>query len=137
MGEFANAFEKFFAAVDRKATRVVQIAFRDMYDDMQTPLHEGGLVPVDTGLLRKSLVISINGVPMTLGDYAHQMIERTIKLGDRITSYRHDVDYAEKQEFGFFLDNGEWFHGRFYTTQATDGWTDTYIPRATTQAFGV
>lgn len=127
---FADDLRHFEKSLEGEATGVVRDSFVMMYDAMQKPLQEpGGLVPVDTGLLRGSLVITINGVPVTLGDYNHRMAAPLIKLGDRIGSYRHDVHYAVKQEYGFMLDNGHWHHGRFYTTIAARGWSSRWVPQ--------
>ena len=116
--------------VEERATAIVQHATEEMYDAMQKPLHEGGLVPVDTGALRASLVFYINNVPITVGDYKHRLAIPRIKLGDTIFTHRVGIDYAEKQEYGFYMEDGSWFHGRFYTTQAAEGWVNTYIPSA-------
>ena len=122
MGQFANQISNWLDGTELNATEVVKNAATSMFDEMQTPLQQGGNMPVKTGRLRRSLSVGLNGVQRAIGSRAHVFVIPFMRLGDRLTTYRRNVPYATSQEYGFTLPSGAWFTGRFFTTLAVRGW---------------
>ena len=134
---FSAQIADFNAALKAEILRIVQDAATYMYDDMQTPLGLGGWTPVDTDTLRQSLQSSVNGVVLETGAFSYRGTLRRMKLGDRHSTGRarikkpdgQPMDYGEKQEYGFMLNNGIFFPGRRFTRGPTGMW-EKYVAMA-------
>lgn len=52
----------------RRMTAVFRESVHEVGDEANTTVHEGGKLPIDTGFLRSSYAVSLNGMPMGLGE---------------------------------------------------------------------
>ena len=121
--DLVAACKQFQGLVERKALETKRGAIGEMLDRMQTPIAQGGNMPVDTGRLQGSLQSYINGSLVTTGAFAHRAAIANLVLGQTFSVVRAPgVHYATAQEYGFTLPSGVWFQGRFYTTLAVRGW---------------
>lgn len=121
---FMKAIKKFVDTVEARALEVTQDAGISMYDLMQTPIGLGGLMPVDTHTLQRSLQSSINGTTTGTGAFSYRSSLQQLKLGDTHSTARarimrpdgRPMDYAVAQEY--------WGppEARHFTTGATSLW---------------
>lgn len=97
LGEWANKSEaRMLAVVQTSVERVCEIA--------QTPIAQGGRMPVDTGTLRNSFMSSLNGQIGLSGPETYVITIGQMELGD-IASFGWGglaADYAARQNYGFF-----------------------------------
>ncbi len=85
--------QKFIADVEAFAKktidqmeRVAKQSVQDVLEDAQTPVAQGGDMPVDTGFLRNSLVVRIGGTQRSKGGDDFILGLSTMKLGNTITA---------------------------------------------------
>lgn len=103
-GQIANARKAMTAVYRESAQRVIELA--------QTPVGQGGNMPVKTGFLRASGQAVLNGEPMGLVDrpagaetsYSYDagqvsLVIASAELSDRIT-FAYTAKYARAQEYG-------------------------------------
>src|SRR5690606_12512139 len=60
---FSGQVDDWVLATEKRLTAVLRESTRRVIEVMQTPVNEGGNMPIDTGFLRASLVVVVNGDP--------------------------------------------------------------------------
>lgn len=107
--KFSATVNGWVAESKERATAVFRQSVNDLVEEIQTPVAEGGFMPVDTGFLRASISASLNGElapmqPRPSGDesvaYAPGEVIATIanaEVGDVIT-FSYGAEYAIVQE---------------------------------------
>ncbi len=68
-----------------KMRRVAQASALDVFNDAQQPVAKGGSMPVDTGNLRNSLVVELNGVRVGEGADSYTLAITGFDIGDYVT----------------------------------------------------
>lgn len=66
-GSFAADLSRFAELTEDKMRRVMQASLQDVLTIAQTPVAQGGQMPVDTGFLRNSLVSELDGAEVAQG----------------------------------------------------------------------
>lgn len=125
---------RFAADIDdwvKQTQALLEAVFRqsaqDVIEYMQMPVAEGGNMPVDTGFLRASMQVSLEGVrPMTQANpggpkytynpEAAALVIMGAKLGDTIFA-SYTANYAAHQNYGT-----ESFAGRHFVGLAAQRW---------------
>jgi len=89
-----NDNRKFIADVkafaDKTADQMLRVAKQSLQDvirQAQTPVAQGGDMPVDTGFLRNSLVIEVNGGQTSEGGDSYILGISALQLGDPFQAY--------------------------------------------------
>lgn len=100
----------------RNADLVFKQSSQDVFEIAQTPVAQGGNMPVDTGFLRNSLVSGLNGTTAMTGADGYVMTIAGAELGDTIQGY-WTADYARHVEYGA---NGR--APRFFARNAAAQW---------------
>lgn len=108
---------KFSAQLDQWAnqtSRDLELIFKEsaqeLFTKAQTPVAQGGNMPVDTGFLRNSFVAGLNGSTSLTGPDAYVAAIAGAKLGDVVFG-GWTAKYAARIEFGF---SGQDSLGRTY-----------------------
>ena len=76
------------AFADKTADQMIRVArqsIQDVVRDAQTPVAQGGSMPVDTGFLRNSLVSEINTRPAGDGANSYTLALSALEIGDVFT----------------------------------------------------
>ncbi|MEO0721948.1 MAG: hypothetical protein AAFY43_07335 [Pseudomonadota bacterium] len=95
----------------------------------ETGTFQIGLVPVDTGELVLSQVVSINGGIVATGDPAYAAVLAGFEVGDTIEA-AFTAPHAPFMEYGFTADNGTLVSGRFFVREAVQQWSATVAATA-------
>lgn len=95
---FAATVEQWVAETVLAAEAVGRTAADNLLRDAQTPVAQGGNMPVDTGNLRNSLAVGVNVEP-TAPTPAYVAQLAGFSLGDTISA-RWTADYAPHVEYG-------------------------------------
>lgn len=108
---------KFAAQIDtwaNQTSRDLELIFKEsaqeLFSKAQTPVAQGGNMPVDTGFLRNSFVAGLNGSTSLTGPDAYVAAIAGAKLGDVVFG-GWTAKYAARIEFGF---SGQDSLGRTY-----------------------
>lgn len=111
------------ATIDRWASKIadrmddlVRQSAQDVFEIAQTPIAQGGRMPVDTAFLRNSLQTSLNGSTALSGAASYVLAVAQAKAGDTIFG-GWTAEYAAAQEFG---SNGR--APKFYMRNAAAQW---------------
>ena len=94
------------------AKKVVSYALQSVVEEAQTPVAQGGLMPVDTGFLRNSLRSAVNGAVVGDGVFAAAAILGKFEFGD-VLHFKWTAEYA-----GYVHDGTERQTGRFFMSTA-------------------
>lgn len=124
---FSGQIDDWVMATEQRMTAVLRESTRRVIEVMQTPVNEGGNMPIDTGFLRASLVVVINGDPppaRRISDGQKHMYNASaivleiakFNAGDRLVA-GYTADYARHVEYGA---NGH--AGRAFTRLASQQW---------------
>jgi len=81
-----------------KAERVAKQSIDDVIRIAQTPVAQGGDMPVDTGTLRNSIVSSLQGGIAAPGEGGVTLTIAQLKAGDTIT-FTWTADYARARHY--------------------------------------
>lgn len=106
---FAAQVDAWVRETEARMTAVFRQSAQEVVGEMQRPVGEGGRMPVDTGFLRSSLQVSLNGAPVPATrenpggihgapDVASLVISGA-ELGDRIVA-SYSANYAPAVEYG-------------------------------------
>ena len=106
---FAAQVSAFVAQTNERITAVFRESVQRVVEEMQTPVAAGGNMPVDTGFLRSSLMVT-NGSPTPMDKpnpggtfaYADGGVAMTIldaKIGDELFAC-YTANYAAALEYG-------------------------------------
>jgi len=108
---------KFEAQIDKwvnQTSKDLELIFKqsaqEVFSKAQTPVAQGGNMPVDTGFLRNSFVAGLNGSTSLKGPDAYVAAIAGAKLGDVVFG-GWTAKYAARIEFGF---SGQDSLGRTY-----------------------
>ncbi|RAI34530.1 HK97 gp10 family phage protein [Rhodoplanes serenus] len=117
---FAAQVDAWVRETEARMTAVFRQSAQEVIEEMQTPVGEGGRMPVDTGFLRSSLQVSLNADPVPAtrknDDGASaaapdvSMVVAGAEIGDTITA-SYSAVYARRIEYGFV---GQDSKGRTY-----------------------
>ena len=124
---FSGQIDDWVMQTQQRMTAVLRESARRVIEEMQKPVNEGGNMPIDTGFLRASLTVVINGEPPIadrISDgqrYAYNASVITLEIakfnaGDRMVA-AYTADYARHVEYG----TGE-RQGRGFTRLASQQW---------------
>ncbi|CAB4137321.1 hypothetical protein UFOVP317_27 [uncultured Caudovirales phage] len=91
--KFIADVERFGRLTVEKMLRVAKQSTDDVVREAQTPVAKGGNMPVDTGVLRNSLVTEVNGVEAGVGADSFVLGIAQLQLGDVLT-VAWTADYA-------------------------------------------
>lgn len=123
---------KFVADVDRfaeltkdKMLRVAKQSLQDVVRKAQTPVSQGGDMPVDTGFLRNSLVAEIGGVQRGRGADAYILALSSMELGDPFR-VAWTADYAVPRHYMVGVGQG----GGLWRDKAAQTWSMTVAKNA-------
>ena len=99
-----RGFHAAHLAFERKLDRLGLAVFRESAQDLarvaNTPIAQGGRMPVDTSNLRNSFVASKSGVPGS-GGSALELVLLDVRLGDSVWM-GWTAAYALRMEYGFY-----------------------------------
>ena len=106
---FAAQVDAWVRETEARMTAVFRQSAQETIEEMQTPVGEGGRMPVDTGFLRSSLQVSLNSEPVPAtrenpgGSHgapdAASLVIGGAEIGDRIVA-SYSAVYAPMIEYG-------------------------------------
>lgn len=102
----------------QKAEAITKQSIVDLCEIAQTPVAQGGKMPVDTGFLRNSFVSQLLGSSMLTGPDAFVLTVADFELGD-VYQCGWVAEYALSQEYG---SRGR--SGRHFARSAAQQWQD-------------
>lgn len=107
---FTASLRGWKAKTEEAMRNVMRASVQDVCEDMQTPVAQGGRMPVDTSYLRNSLASGLNGSfgPESPDSYVLTIAE--MDLGD-VARFGYGADYALFQEAGTSKMVGRHFMG--------------------------
>lgn len=112
MGTFTAQIKVFADGSKEKIEAVVKQSAQEVFSIAQTPIAQGGRMPVDTGFLRNSLAAELNGATVAGGADAYVLAVAGMELGDVIFA-GWTANYARVQEY---------MAGNFYMLGAAQQW---------------
>lgn len=113
---FAAKVKQFADLTREKLELVVKQSAQDMYSIAQTPVAQGGRMPVDTGFLRNSFVSGLNGTTNLTGPDAYVTAIAGMELGDTVFG-------GWTAEYARYVEDGAMGRpGRFYALGAAQEW---------------
>ena len=96
-------------AFERKANdamlRVAKASLQEVVRSAQTPVAQGGNMPVDTGFLRNSLVSELEGGFPTEGSDSYVLSIAQLKLGD-VIRFAWSAEYAIPRHYAVGVGQG-------------------------------
>lgn len=108
--KFAAQLDKWANQTSRDLELIFKESAQELFSKAQTPVAQGGNMPVDTGFLRNSFVSGLNGSTSLTGPDAYVAAIAGAKLGDVVFG-GWTAKYAARIEFGF---SGQDSLGRTY-----------------------
>lgn len=125
----------------RILTEIFRQSAQELMNEMQEPLKGGGHMPIETGFLRASLIVSRNGAlplmdrenpysarnSVTFNGAAAAAVIATAELGDTISA-GYSANYAAHQEYGTAK-----MAGRGFVRLAVQNWPQI-VARVTARA---
>ena len=131
---FADQVGQFVEKTQRNLDAVFKQSTQEVFEIAQTPKGAGGRMPVDTGNLRASLAMYLNGTPSAKGESGYSITVASAKFGDRIQGVYEGVDYALRMEYGFVGEDklGREYNqkGNFFVGNAVAQWDDIVTKNA-------
>lgn len=100
MSKFVADVKAFSDLSEKRISAVFKQSAQELFSMAQTPKGEGGNMPVDTGFLRNSLQMDINGMPVSEGSQSYTLAILNADFGDVITG-TYQAAYALRMEQGF------------------------------------
>lgn len=107
--DFAN-LDDFVTATEDRMLAVVQTSIERVCEIAQTPIQQGGRMPVDTSALRNSFQSSLNGSTSLTGPESYVLVIGQLEIGDT-ANFGWTAAHAARQNYGFV---GEDKLGRSY-----------------------
>jgi hypothetical protein len=114
---FTAAVDAFVGKTKDQMKRVVQQSAQDITRIAQTPVSQGGNMPVDTGALRNSLVSGLNGADVGKGEDSYTLAIAGYELGD-VISVAWTADYATARHYAVGVGQG----GGLWRDRAAQQW---------------
>lgn len=109
-GTFTAQLGAFRDKTKAQMKAVLTESVQDVVAEAQTPVAQGGRMPVDTGFLRNSLVSELNGAQVAQGAGSYALAAEGMEPGD-VARFGWTAEYALRMENGFV---GEDSLGRTY-----------------------
>lgn len=109
-GSFTVQMQAFRDKTKEQMRAVLQASVQDVIEEAQKPIAQGGRMPVDTGVLRNSLVSELNGAQVAQGAAGYTLAAAQIEPGD-VARFGWTAAHAMRQEYGFI---GEDSKGRSF-----------------------
>lgn len=110
---FAAQLSAFRDKTKEQCKAVLSASVQDVIQEAQTPIAQGGRMPVLDGHLRNSLVSELNGASVAQGPESYTLVAAEIEPGD-VARFGWTAAHAMRQEFGFV---GEDSLGRTFNQQ--------------------
>jgi hypothetical protein len=126
MKTFAAQLEKIEALTIDQMRRVVRQSAQDVISDAQTPVAQGGSMPVDTSFLRNSLATELNGSAVATGEDSYILAIAQMQPGDVLRA-GWTAEYARARHYKpetFGQGGGMW------RDKAAAKWQDTVAKNA-------
>lgn len=109
-GTFTAQVKVFTDRAKEKMETVVKQSAQEVFSIAQTPKAQGGRMPVDTGTLWGSLMMSLNGAQVGAGKDSYTLAIAGYELGDTIfggwggpaASYALHMEYGTSKTLGNF-----------------------------------
>ena len=111
MATYVAQIDRIVADTPKRIEAVVKQSSQELIRRMQTPVAQGGHMPVQTGFLRNSLVTQVQGGAALRGANAYVLAIQGYKIGRTLTSgwtakYARHVNYgARGREGRHFIGN--------------------------------
>lgn len=105
--------------------RVAKQSLQDTVRKAQTPVAQGGDMPVDSGFLRNSLVVEVGGVSKGSGADSYILALSSLELGDPF-SVAWTADYAIPRHYMVGVGQG----GGLWRDKAAQSWSFTVAKNA-------
>ena len=119
MPSFSAQVSNWTKQTRQRINAVYRTAIDETVDDMLTTKREGGNLPIDTGNLRRSFLLSTTGLP-NLGGTATgdvSLVLAGVNYGDTVFGGFQAI-YARRQNYG-----GDGITGNYFQDLATAKWT--------------
>lgn len=116
--KFVADVERFANLTADKMLRVAKQSIQDTVRAAQTPVAQGGDMPVDTGYLRNSLVTEVRGATVGSGGDSYVLGLSTLQLGDPF-SVAWAADYAIPRHYAVGVGQG----GGLWRDKAAQKWS--------------
>lgn len=116
---FTLQMQAFRDKTKAQARAVLGASVQDLLEDAQTPVAQGGRMPVDTGHLRNSLASELNGAKLAEGPESYTLVAASMDAGD-VARFAWTAAHALRQHEGFV---GEDSLGRSFNQQGKH-WVD-------------
>ncbi len=100
MSKFTAQIKQFRDKVDQRLQFTFRGAMEQVVSTAQTVKGAGGDMPIDTGVLRRSLVSSVNGGDVATGEASYTAMIAGLDWGDT-AQVRWTAAYARRMEYGF------------------------------------
>ena len=116
------------AFADKTADQMLRVArqsIQDVVRGAQTPVAQGGDLPVDTGFLRNSLVTSVRGAARGQGENSYVLGIAGLQLGDAF-QVAWTADYAIPRHYMVGVGQG----GGLWRDKAAQKWSSTVAKNA-------
>lgn len=113
---FTAQVQAFADRAKAKAEVVVKQSAQEVFEIAQTPVAQGGNMPVDTGFLRNSMVAGLNGSTSLSGPDAYVLAIAGMELGDSVFG-GWTANYARHVEYG-----ARGLPGRHFALNASRQW---------------
>ena len=85
MGTFSAQVKDAANSSKERLRKIAATAIQDQLSRMQTPVAQGGNMPVDTSTLRNSLVSELNGAAVAKGPDSYVLAVGRMELGDTVS----------------------------------------------------
>ncbi|MGL5737233.1 MAG: hypothetical protein ACRCYS_20435 [Beijerinckiaceae bacterium] len=86
MATFSAQVKNWQTKTEETLRKIAATAIQDQLSRMQTPVAQGGNMPVDTSTLRNSLVSELNGAAVGKGPDSYVLAIAGMELGDTVTA---------------------------------------------------
>lgn len=115
--KFIADVSAFAKKTDEVMLRIAKQSLQDVINKAQTPVAQGGDMPVDLGFLRNSLETSLGGVEIASGADSAVLGIASLKLGDTI-SFAWTAEYAIPRHYAVGVGQG----GGLWRDKAAQSW---------------
>lgn len=122
---FIADVEKFTDKTADQMLRVAKQSIQDTVRKAQTPVAQGGDMPVDSGFLRNSLITEVNGGPSGEGANSYVLGISRLELGD-VLRVAWTADYAIPRHYMVGVGQG----GGLWRDKAAQGWSTVVAKNA-------
>jgi hypothetical protein len=104
MGQFTASIRNWRDKTDETLRKIAATAIQDVMADAQTPVAQGGNMPVLTSNLRNTLASSVNGAELAVGPDSYGLAVANMQLGDTLrfawTAEYAAIRHYKPEDFG-------------------------------------